>query len=428
MHRRATVLVLLSLAPVLVLGSAWTTGIPGVRGRRGSRPPPHRFTERCSSLPKTPPTARELWLSDGTDAGTVLVKDIRPGRTAPILVRSPPSVGRCTSSPTTARTETSCGRATGPRRDRHGEGHRAGPGGAASRRLSLTDVAGTLFFSADDGTHGCELWKSDGTSAGTVMVKDIGGSRMGSSPFYLTDVDGTLFFTADDGCTVGSSGRATGPLPGTAPRQGHPARHARAVGLGNDSISSPTSRGRCSSPPEETARTRSGALEERWDRGRYGLDEGHPCPEAVRVPARVGFTVAGSAVVLLRERRLPRRRALEERRDRGRDRDGQGHRSRDGGMRPSSDVSRRRRGDPVLHRPGRHSRRRALEERWDRGRNRHGQGHRLGSDDTSYSSTSHRRRWDVYLVADDGTHGQELWLSDGTDAGTAMVEDIWPGG
>ena len=30
-----------------------------------------------------------------------------------------------------------------------------------------------LFFAAEDNEHGKELWKSDGTEAGTVMVKDI---------------------------------------------------------------------------------------------------------------------------------------------------------------------------------------------------------------------------------------------------------------
>ena len=43
-------------------------------------------------------------------------------------------------------------------------------------------------------TNGYELWKSDGTAAGTVLVKDIyAGSRSAVSP-YLTNVNGTLFF------------------------------------------------------------------------------------------------------------------------------------------------------------------------------------------------------------------------------------------
>ena len=37
----------------------------------------------------------------------------------------------------------------------------------------FTAVGSTLYFQANDGTHGGELWKSDGTAAGTVMVKDI---------------------------------------------------------------------------------------------------------------------------------------------------------------------------------------------------------------------------------------------------------------
>src|SRR5262245_22417942 len=38
-----------------------------------------------------------------------------------------------------------------------------------------------------------------GTTAGTVLVKDINPGSTGSYPFFLTDVNGTLFFTAGRG-------------------------------------------------------------------------------------------------------------------------------------------------------------------------------------------------------------------------------------
>ena len=46
-------------------------------------------------------------------------------------------------------------------------------GSGGSNTTSLVDVNGTLFFRASDGTNGNELWKSNGTDAGTVMVKNI---------------------------------------------------------------------------------------------------------------------------------------------------------------------------------------------------------------------------------------------------------------
>jgi ELWxxDGT repeat protein len=76
-----------------------------------------------------PPTGLELWKTDGTAAGTVLVKDIAPG------------------------------------------------GGADPTRL--TALGNILLFEANDGTSGMELWKSDGTAAGTGRIKDI---NPGSGP------------------------------------------------------------------------------------------------------------------------------------------------------------------------------------------------------------------------------------------------------
>src|SRR5213078_4517616 len=75
----------------------------------------------------------------------------------------------------------------------------------------LTNVNGTLYFSADNSVDGRELWTSNGTEAGTTMVKDIypgitsywgyyGGYYTfpnSSNPASLTNVNGTLFFTAN---------------------------------------------------------------------------------------------------------------------------------------------------------------------------------------------------------------------------------------
>lgn len=63
----------------------------------------------------------------------------------------------------------------------------------------LTNVGGTLFFAADDGINGRELWQSDGTPEGTTLVQDLNPGFQGSSPSALTEVNGTLFLVANDG-------------------------------------------------------------------------------------------------------------------------------------------------------------------------------------------------------------------------------------
>ena len=112
----------------------------------------------------------ELWRSDGTETGTMLVSDIVPGNDS----SSPDGLtdvnGTLYSSrPTTRRTVTSSGRATAPKLAPPWLRALPQPG----RTLLLTDGNGTLYFVSDDGMHGWELWKSDGTDAGTVLVKDI---------------------------------------------------------------------------------------------------------------------------------------------------------------------------------------------------------------------------------------------------------------
>jgi len=84
-----------------------------------------------------------------------------------------------------------------------------------SNPRSLTNVNGILYFSANDGINGDELWKSDGTSAGTVFVKDIYSGAFGSSPNRLVNLNGTLYFRANDGIYGTELWKSDGTAHGT---------------------------------------------------------------------------------------------------------------------------------------------------------------------------------------------------------------------
>jgi len=68
----------------------------------------------------------------------------------------------------------------------------------SSYPFSWTNVNGTLYFTAFDGTND-GLWKSDGTSAGTVFVKSLIYSGFVSVSRGLTNVNGTLYFLDSPG-------------------------------------------------------------------------------------------------------------------------------------------------------------------------------------------------------------------------------------
>ncbi|GAG85312.1 unnamed protein product, partial [marine sediment metagenome] len=115
----------------------------------------------------------ELWISDGSESGTELVEDIRPGTVG--------SVG--------------CGVG-----------------------CFVDAIGDILYFNAGDGgIHGNELWRSDGTSAGTFMVKDI--NPLASSYLMYEDdsavMGGELFFNPDDGSHGHELWRTDGSETGT---------------------------------------------------------------------------------------------------------------------------------------------------------------------------------------------------------------------
>jgi ELWxxDGT repeat protein len=146
----------------------------------------------------------ELWRSDGTATGTQMVLDIRPG----ILSSIPTHLTGVMTNVNGTLFFVANNGAAGYELWRS-DGTPAGTqlvadirsGSASSSPRYLTNVNGTLFFVANNGAAGYELWRSDGTSTGTQLVLDIRTGSASSSPRYLTNVNGTLFFVANDGST-----------------------------------------------------------------------------------------------------------------------------------------------------------------------------------------------------------------------------------
>lgn len=156
----------------------------------------------------------ELWKSDGTAAGTVLVKDIATGSyTYPsgevVPYSSDPDFNAASTGarlfftatgPEGAELWTSDGTETGT------VAFDINPGVYGSYATDLVRIGDVVYFTADDGTHGRELWKSDGTAPGIVLVKDINqvasaipGSTLSSNPQVLLASGSKLYFAADDG-------------------------------------------------------------------------------------------------------------------------------------------------------------------------------------------------------------------------------------
>jgi ELWxxDGT repeat protein len=119
------------------------------------------FFSACDAV-----NGRELWCTDGTTAGTYMVKDINPGTANSI---------------------------------------------AAYFEYTAYGLNGILYFKADDGLTGAELWRSDGTAAGTYLLKDLTPGMTGGAFGEFASVNNTLYFTGGIGTQLWrSDGTAAG--------------------------------------------------------------------------------------------------------------------------------------------------------------------------------------------------------------------------
>jgi len=91
------------------------------------------------------------------------------------------------------------------------------PNGLGDKVGNLTNYKDMLFFTADDGiTNGHELWKTNGTSGGTEVVKNIRSGNTDSDPNNLLVVDTVLLFSANDGSTGSELWKSEGDASNTS--------------------------------------------------------------------------------------------------------------------------------------------------------------------------------------------------------------------
>ncbi len=117
----------------------------------------------------------ELWSTDGTASGTTRVADINPGT----LQGSNPGNGTF----------------------------------AARAQTSFTVQDGSAFFVANDGTHGAQMWRSDGTASGTYQVTSL---ATGTTIDEIVSAGGHLYFeshTAGGSYSLYSSTGVAGSTP-----------------------------------------------------------------------------------------------------------------------------------------------------------------------------------------------------------------------
>jgi uncharacterized repeat protein (TIGR01451 family) len=316
---------------------------------------------------------RELWKSDGTEAGTVLVRDVYAGTTG----AEPEFLNEANGLLLFFADDGTNGKELWK-----SDGTTAGttlvkdicPGGgssAPSSERAVTVMSGTLYFRANDCSHGQELWRSDGTTAGTMLVKDIYIGLDSASPDYLTAMDGTLFFAASYAASGTELWKSDGTEGGTVLVKdiyvgGNSSSPRYMVAIGGTLFFSAT----------ESSYGRELWKSDGTELGTVLVKDINPGGFQSSNP--IGFTEAGGQVVFYAQHYMYGGELWKT--------DGS-----EAGTSMVKDIY-----------PG-------SEDSYTG----------LGVVITGMDGIA-------YFPAEDGTHGHELWRSDGTITGTVLVKDIYP--
>ncbi len=354
-----------------------------------------------------PSYGTELWKSNGTAAGTTLLKDIRPGTgnssiDEMTVVGSTLYFSAVSSSSTGRNLWKSDGTTTGTVLVKDLD-----PASSTDRLYQITPVGSMIYFNGRTSANGDELWKSSGTAAGTVLVKDLRtGSPGGLYQQPLHVLGSTVFFYGTDGSQYGlwksdgtSSGTtflaSTGTIPATSTVIGSTLYLQMGVELW-----------KTNGTPASTVEVLDGLIE--LQSGVVSIGS------TILFAASQPFGTPGSVMTELwkSDGSIGNHELVKNIRTRTSDSNPNGLVVADG--RVFFEAS-----------DGIHG-----QELWSSDGTEEGttltRDIRPGSSGIGLLS-KFAVGGEVYFPADDGSHGVELWRSDGTETGTTMVADIQSG-